>query len=240
MSAVWEDALGTVAAATRLQVLVVDDHRLLDHGFARVLEELSDGAITSVGVVSEACAIDSAIRRLAPDIVLVHLDLSDVDAVELVGRIDRSWPRVCIVAQCAASDAPRGLAAMAAGAVGVLPSDADPATVVTSLSSLAAGMTVVPPWIANVIRTRAVRPPRLDEEQIQLWKLLTLGRGNPEIANTMHMSDRTLKRKIHALLRALGVRSRLEAAAVGGRAGLLDDLTPCLRPGSTTTTRSTP
>lgn len=234
MSAVLEEVLATAP----LQVLIVDDHRLLAHGLAHMLEDISAGDITSPGVVSEARLVDSTIRRLAPDIVLVHLDLSDVDAVELVGHLARSCPQVRIVAQCAPSDAARGLAALAAGAVGVLPNDAEPLTVVTSLASIAKGMTVLPPWIVDILRIPTARPPQLSDEQVQLWQFLTRGRCNPAIATTMHVSDRTLKRKIRALLRTLGVGSRLEAAALGGRAGLLDDLPPWLRPGSTTTARS--
>lgn len=223
-----------------LQVLIFDDHQLLAHGFATVLEELSGGEVTAVGVVSDARVLHSAVRRLLPDIVLVNLELAGVNGVAVVGRVTRSCPHVPVVVQCSSNDIAEAVSALAAGAVGVLARDAEPSAVVKALASVASGMTVLPSWITDVLRDRAVRPPLLDEEQVELWRLLTRGACNVALANSLHVSDRTLKRKIHVLLQTLGVRSRLEAAALGGRAGLLDDASSMPEQRSISNTRRTP
>jgi two-component system nitrate/nitrite response regulator NarL len=53
-----------------------------------------------------------------------------------------------------------------------------------------------------------------------LWRLIAAGSGTVEIANTLHVSERTAKRLVAQLLRRLHVSTRVEAAALAGRAGL--------------------
>ena len=66
-------------------------------------------------------------------------------------------------------------------------------------------------------------PPDLSEQDRVLWRLVARGLGSADIGRTLFMSERTTRRRIAALLAALGVSSRLEAAALAGRCGLLDD-----------------
>jgi DNA-binding NarL/FixJ family response regulator len=67
---------------------------------------------------------------------------------------------------------------------------------------------------------------RLDEREEQLWALLARGLETSEIARTVLVSERTAKRMIASLLHRLGAANRIEAAALAGRYGLLDDPRP--------------
>jgi DNA-binding NarL/FixJ family response regulator len=64
---------------------------------------------------------------------------------------------------------------------------------------------------------------RLEERELQLWALLARGLETSEIAKVMLVSERTAKRMIASLLHRLGAANRIEAAALAGRYGLLDD-----------------
>ncbi|MEV0724671.1 helix-turn-helix transcriptional regulator [Micromonospora purpureochromogenes] len=73
-----------------------------------------------------------------------------------------------------------------------------------------------------------LRPARsssvdLDSEERRLLRSIAAGRGTVEIAEQLHVSERTVKRMTAALLRKLRVSSRAEAAALAGHAGLLTD-----------------
>ncbi|MBW0116316.1 response regulator transcription factor, partial [Pseudonocardia abyssalis] len=64
---------------------------------------------------------------------------------------------------------------------------------------------------------------RLGPREVTLWRLLARGLETSEIAKPMLVSERTAKRMIASLLHRLGAANRIEAAALAGRYGLLDD-----------------
>ena len=65
-------------------------------------------------------------------------------------------------------------------------------------------------------------PPELSEDDKVLWRLVAQGLGSADIGRMLYMSERTTRRRIAALLDTLGVSTRLQAAALAGRCGLLD------------------
>jgi DNA-binding NarL/FixJ family response regulator len=69
--------------------------------------------------------------------------------------------------------------------------------------------------------SRTARPD-LPAEELALWRLVARGFDSADIGRTLYMSERTARRRIAALLRTLGVETRLQAAALAGRCGLLD------------------
>ena len=65
-------------------------------------------------------------------------------------------------------------------------------------------------------------PADLSEDDRALWRLVARGLGSADIGRELYMSERTTRRRIAALLTTLGVETRLQAAALAGRCGLLD------------------
>ncbi|MGB7237759.1 MAG: LuxR C-terminal-related transcriptional regulator, partial [Rhodococcus sp. (in: high G+C Gram-positive bacteria)] len=59
-------------------------------------------------------------------------------------------------------------------------------------------------------------------QQVKLWSLLAHGLETTEIAERVHVSERTAKRMVASLIQRVGARNRIEAAAMAGRYGLLD------------------
>jgi DNA-binding NarL/FixJ family response regulator len=96
------------------------------------------------------------------------------------------------------------------------------------LLTIAAGVRVVRADLLDALlaagdRVLDSRLERLDERDLQLWTLLARGLDTSEIARPMLVSERTAKRMIASLLHKLGAANRIEAAALAGRYGLLDD-----------------
>ena len=63
----------------------------------------------------------------------------------------------------------------------------------------------------------------LSADDRRLWRLVAAGTSTVDIATTLHVSDRTVKRLVANLLRQLRVSTRVEAAALAGRVGLVSD-----------------
>jgi two-component system nitrate/nitrite response regulator NarL len=186
-------------------------------------------------VVTIEAALESA-SRLRPDVVLVNLDENDdVDVLDMVAQLTYLSPRLPVVLAADAVDEERVLAALHAGAVGVVVRSAAVEELSTALFALASGWAVIPSFWATAAQKDEITAilARLKEPSVRLWRLLAEGAAVTEISRSLFVSDRTAKRMIAQLLRDLGVENRMQAAALAGRVGLASHSaeSPAGRPG---------
>ena len=129
------------------------------------------------------------------------------------------------------ADTNGAVAALRAGADGLFDTTAPPESLLAPLRATAAGMSVVPPAVMAALVDAPARRDRervgcLSAEERTLWRLVADGLDTCEISRTLMVSERTAKRRVSALLLKLRVSSRLQAAALAGRCGLLDTDSP--------------
>jgi DNA-binding NarL/FixJ family response regulator len=115
--------------------------------------------------------------------------------------------------------------ALRAGAEGFLPKSSEAEDLLRPLLALLDGWAVMPAHLLSALLApvRGIRqaPAALDDAERVLLQLIAAGATTTEIAERLHVSERTVKRLIATLLRKLRVTSRTEAAALAGSAGLL-------------------
>jgi DNA-binding NarL/FixJ family response regulator len=168
------------------------------------------------------------VRRHRPSVALVDLAMPPPGGVGAIREISHHYPEVRILALSGTDDRGLALEALAAGAHGFIPKSSDPDVLVPPLLSLGGGLSVLPTSLLQaLVELRATRRPallaRLDDEDIELWRLVARGLESLEIADRMFVSERTAKRMVASLLRKLEVANRVEAALLAGRVGLLDE-----------------
>lgn len=214
-----------------VSVVIIDDHVLFAQGLQFVLEEATGGAVQVVAVSGDAGAAEELVRGHRPDLAVVDLVMPAPGGVAAIEAIKRHAPRVRVLVLSGVDTVEDAAEALAAGADGFLPKTADPDAVVTPLMAVLAGWTVLPrPLLDHLLS--ATRPDRrlvlegLDEADVELWRLVAKGLETGEIAGRLFVSERTTKRMVAALLRRLGVANRIEAAALAGSVGLLDEPAP--------------
>jgi DNA-binding NarL/FixJ family response regulator len=209
-------------------LVVVDDHILFAQGLQLVLEEATAGALKVVATSGDAGAAEELVRRHHPDLAIVDLAMPPPGGFAAIRAIKKRYPRVRVLALSGVDSVEAAADALAAGADGFLPKAAEPDAIITPLMAVLAGWAVVPHGLLEHLLTRA-RPQDkatladFTESELVLWRLIAQGLDTGKIASQLFVSDRTAKRLVAALLRRLGVTTRIEAAAAAGRAGLLDD-----------------
>lgn len=222
MTAVVE--LSPTVSVTAVPVVILDRHRLFARGLQAALEDASAGRVAVVGHEDRAVKLGDLIRRHRPQIVVVDLDLPD--GLASISAARRRHPGVAIAAMAADADATEAaVAALLAGADGVLVRNADPETVVAQLLAIASGGAVAPPAaVARLLRRRPADTPvtQLRGADVELWRLIAEGHETVVIARRLCVSERTAKRMVARLLQRLGVANRVQAAALAGRCGVLD------------------
>jgi DNA-binding NarL/FixJ family response regulator len=207
-----------------VSVVLIDDHPL----FSRGLELLLSGSegLRVVGRADDPIAAVPLVDRVAPDLAVVDLTMPAPGGLETVRRIKARFPRVRVLVLSGTADDDEAVRALRQGADGFLPKTAEPAELVPPLLAMARGWSVLPAPLLRRLTNgngRSVEVPRdLDDTERTLWRLLADGLAVDEISTRMFVSERTVKRMTAALLRHLGVENRAQAAALAGRAGLLD------------------
>jgi len=212
----------------RYVVVIVDDHALFSQGLALLLESRAGDRFVVAGSTTTGEDAVALVGREAADIAIVDLALPPLGGVETIRRVTAAYPRTHVLALSGTDDLGLATAALRAGAAGFLGKSADPEVLVAPLLAILAGVRVVRPDLLDALLAAGDRTgdgllERLGPREVTLWRLLARGLETSEIARPMLVSERTAKRMIASLLHRLGAANRVEAAAMAGRYGLLDD-----------------
>lgn len=202
-----------------IQVLLVDDHKLLREGLRRILE--LEG---NIEVVAEAGDGHEAVRMVglhAPQVVLMDINMPGMNGVEATRAIKTSYPRVAVLVLTIHEDREYLLEVLKAGAAGYVLKDIDPDRLIEAIKLVYAGESVVAPGltsklIAELNTTRAhdtsgtLDNPLSAREQ-EVLELMAEGIGNREIAGRLFVSEKTVKNHVTSIFRKLDVSDRTQA-----------------------------
>ncbi|MFE6176931.1 response regulator [Streptomyces sp. NPDC056464] len=211
-----------------IRVLVVDDEALIRTGFQHILNSADD--IEVVAAVPGGQAVH-AVRQSRPDVVLLDIRMPDVDGLTVLADL-RRLPDPPVVAMLTTFDMDEYVAAaLRSGAAGFLLKDTDPQQLPHLVRTLADGgavlsssvtRTVVDGYLDHSHLEPAVQAvTRLTERERAVLVLIAEGLSNADIGLRMHLSTGTVKDHVSTVLNKLEVGSRVQAALLAERAGLL-------------------
>ncbi|SFR25999.1 DNA-binding response regulator, NarL/FixJ family, contains REC and HTH domains [Lentzea waywayandensis] len=211
-----------------VRVIVVDDEELVRSGFRLILRAAGD--IEVVATVTGAQAVkEVSLHR--PDVVLLDIRMPDVDGLTILRQL-RGFPNPPVVAMLTTFDSDEYIAtALRSGAAGFLLKDTAPDQLAQFVRTLAAGGVVLSPKVTRTVvdgylgsgagSPEAARVERLTERERAVLVLVAEGLSNADIAVRIHISVGTVKDHVSAVLAKLGVGTRVQAALLAQRAGLL-------------------
>jgi NarL family two-component system response regulator LiaR len=222
----------------KIRVLIVDDHAMVRQGL-RTFLELQDGGTLPIEVAGEASngleAVELA-ARLQPDIVLLDLVMPEMDGIQATSHIIESSPGSRVIILTSFGEEERVLPAIRAGAQGYLLKDIPPAELVQAVREAYLGKVQLHPEVARKLMTVAAakEQPRsslinetsegnLTEREREVLSLIAEGRNNREIADTLVISEKTVKTHVSNILNKLHLDDRTQAAIYALRHGLTTD-----------------
>ncbi|WP_147794651.1 response regulator transcription factor [Cellulomonas sp. Y8] len=217
-----------------VRVLLADDHGAIRAGLRLMLDQAPD--ITVVGEAADGAAAVANARALRPDVVLMDVRMPGTDGIEATRRVVAEG--LGAVVALTTFDLDEYLfGVLRAGAVGFLLKSVGAAELVEAVRRVAAGEGVLAPEVTRRVLaasvsapgvpapgTGPVDPPGLDlltAREREVLVLLAGGRSNQQVADALTVSETTAKTHVSRVLAKLGCRTRLEAAAVAHRAGLV-------------------
>jgi DNA-binding NarL/FixJ family response regulator len=213
-----------------MRALVIDDHPLIQEAVSSVLRRLDANVDIDVAGDCER-GIDIASRAPEPDLVLLDLNLPGLSGIAALKVWRERFPGIPVIVLSAATDQQTVLAALGAGAAGFIPKSSSNEVMLSAVRLVQAGGKYLPSEIlSGVSAARAAsgtrgRAPSVDtlgltERQIDVLRLIAGGASNKVICRELGLAERTVKAHITAVLRALKVSSRTQAALAAARLGI--------------------
>jgi DNA-binding NarL/FixJ family response regulator len=210
-------------------VLLVDDHDLFRSGLRSLLEE------QGLQVAGEADNGQTALRlvsELAPDVVVMDLNMPGLTGVETTRQLTGIAPHTRVVVLTISVDDEDVMDAVMAGACGYLLKDSSIDELIAGIRAAAGGESLISPHIASKLLQRlraqtadvaAARTIRteLSERELEVLRLIAIGKDNAEIARELFISPKTVKNHISNILMKLQIENRIQAAVYAVRSGIV-------------------
>ncbi len=213
-----------------IDVLLVDDDGLMRAGLRMIIEQTSD--ISVGGEASDGREAVAAARRDRPDVVVMDVRMPVMDGIEATRQITDlgDTPRVLIVTTFELDE--YVFRALQAGASGFLLKRSPPEQLLEAIRTVAAGDGLLAPSVTKRLITEfAGRPQRrenprfadLTDRERQVLREVARGLTNEELAETLYISENTVKTHVKKILLKLGARDRVQAVVMAFEGGLMDD-----------------
>lgn len=204
-----------------IRVLIVDDHQILRTGLSLIMET-TDG-MEAVGTAVDGQDGLAKVEELKPDVVLTDIRMPNMDGIAMLRQLAQSHPDLPVVVLTTFDDQEPIQQALRLGAKGFMLKDADKDTIVKTIQGAISGQVYVETSLmGKAFAAPAAAKPQLNERDQQILKMVAEGSRNIDIADTLHLSERTIKAHLTEIYNQLGVFTRAEAVAAALRDGLIE------------------
>ncbi len=197
-----------------IHVFLADDHAVVRDGLRMLLE--AGGDIKVVGHAADGLQAVREVNRIKPDVVVMDISMPKLDGIEAARRIRQTHPRIEIVILSVHSSSEHLFRALRAGAKGYLLKESAGEEVVKAVCAVYSGVRYFSPSITETmiqefVQLREVaseKSPleRLSSREHEILRLLAEGRSNPEIAEFLHISVKSVETYRSRMMQKLGIR----------------------------------
>ena len=206
--------------ASKLKVLLVDDHALVRRGFRRMLED--EPTFDVVGEASDGLEAVESAERLGPDVIVMDCALPQINGIEASRRILAKRPQTAILMLSMHSEDTLVRQAMDAGAKGYVLKNAMDLDLVSAIKNVAEGKTVLDPQITRGGTLKGERDTGLTPRELEILQYIVAGKSNKEIATELSLSVNTVSVHRANIMDALGIHKTAELVVYAIRNGLVN------------------
>jgi DNA-binding NarL/FixJ family response regulator len=214
----------------KIRVLIVDDHHIVREGLRSLLE-----TEPNIEVLGEAKDGEEAVNLtvdLNPDVVLMDIRMPVMNGIEATGEIKTRVPTSRVIILSSFDQEEEVFEAIRCGASGYVLKDVIPDQLVRAINTVADGYSLMSPQIARKLQNefqRIARPRAgngeedtpLTPRESEVLALIAQGYNNREIANSLSISEKTVKTHVSNIFDKLQITARSQAVLYAARRGLI-------------------
>jgi DNA-binding NarL/FixJ family response regulator len=210
---------------SKISVLLVDDHPVVRSGIRSLLQSAPD-----IELVGEAASGEEALRLVDethPAVLILDIELPDMQGTQVARQVQEQHPEVGILVLSAHDDAAYVRNILESGAAGYLVKEEAPLAILDAVRGVARGEKG---WVSRHIAARMAAwvqagsrgKDSLTAREQQALRYIVQGLTNQAIAHEMSISEKTVEKYISAIFTKLEVASRVEAAVLAVKEGLVE------------------
>ena len=203
---------------SQIRVFSVDDHPLLREGIAAMINSQPDMVL--VGQASTGREAIKLYREYRPDVTLMDLRMPDISGIDALSAILGEFPQARIVMLTTFEGDVEIRRALAAGAKGYLLKNMPPRELFEAVRQVHAGRKRIPQEVAAHLAEH-IGDERLTEREIDVLQHVAGGNRNRDIAETLSISEDTVKVHVKHIMEKLGASDRTGAVAIAVRRGII-------------------
>lgn len=197
-----------------IRIILAEDHAIVRAGLKQMFAIMPD-----MEVIAEAVDGDSVLeclRQNRSDILLLDLNMPGVSGADLIARVRAHWPQQAILVLSMHDTAQIASRALKAGANGYVTKDSEPEVLLNAIRKVAAGGRFISAEVAQKLALQATTSGEqlphssLSEREFGVFKCLILGMGVNDIAEQMHISNKTVSTHKARLLEKMQLSSVAE------------------------------
>jgi DNA-binding NarL/FixJ family response regulator len=198
-----------------IKVLLADDHKIVREGLRRIIEESGE-----MEVVAEAADGHDAISRALdtrPDVAVVDISMPGMDGLEVVSQLKSLAPSMPVLILTMHDEEQYVVRAVESGAMGYVTKQSAPEQLVDAVKKLYAGGLYLTEKASEALALRVIRGDKfksdaesLSMRELQVLRKLALGQTNHEIADSYHLSVKTVDTYRSRILKKLNLRNNAE------------------------------
>lgn len=196
-----------------IRVVLADDHALVLQGLCSMLDNEADMEV--VATATDGAQLLEALRRHQPDVAVVDLQMPTVDGLTCLQRIRSEGLAVRVLVLSAFGDGASIQSAMEQQADGFALKTEPPQQTIAAIRQVYYGHMVFPQSARRWVMRQRETSDLIEDLSTREWEVLQLvaqGLSNPQIAETLHLSESTVKFHLQNIFQKLAVTNRTEAA----------------------------
>lgn len=206
-----------------IRVLIVDDEDLVRYGIKAICQ--ATDALVVVGEASNGQAAIAQAQALKPDVVLMDISMPVMDGVTATAQIRHSLPQTKVLILTVHTNDEHLLEAMQQGAAGYFLKNTPPEDVLPIIQATQKGYLQIGPSLGQKL-LQQLKPPApkvgaviapqpslgITPREQEVLGLIVEGASNREIAQVLHITEKTVKNHVSSLLSRVGLRDRTQLA----------------------------
>ncbi len=210
-----------------IKVLLADDHSIVRAGLRSLIEETGD-----LEVVVEAADGREAIAQAGKhpiDVAVVDISMPGMDGLEVISRLQAEQPELPVLVLTMHEEEQYVVRSISAGAKGYITKRSAPEQLVRAIRQLHEGGRFLSEEAAELLALRVARGEggqspleSLSNREIQVLRALALGQTNREIADSYHISVKTVDTYRFRLLKKLNLRNNADLSRFAIQQGLVE------------------
>lgn len=209
-----------------IKIMITDDHKMIREGIKQLLELNED--ISVVGMASDGNECLTILEETDTDVILLDINMPNKNGLDTLEEIKESKLGVKVIILTVHNEADYLLRAVEIGANGYVLKDSGSAELVHAIKTVIEGETYIQPDMIPLLNSKMVvrnkdkeKIKELTKREMEVLVLVSEGMFNKEIADILHISERTVKNHISSIFRKIDVADRTQAAVFAIRNNLI-------------------